>query len=536
MLDQQEYIEVLECILKDGLQKFHSKNVMPLNKTANKKGAIVGFKSKSDLFNSQGKVYRSLEKLSEDSERLTHWTPNCFSWIGGGNGQTVWGHREDNLIQINTFVADIDFPNEKKKISLNSLVLYLLEEGLLPYLILDTPKGYHAYFLIKNYDEESGKYDKASYISSANDYKSLKVARRISENIRKAIKNRLPEVDMGCNHFGIFRFPTRRNIVHFEPNFADTFEGYLEWSREFEKKEKATQKRNMTLLSNQPKMKARARFRQIDTKWYDYLIHANIEKGDRNSTIFTLSLACKQSGLSMEECIDQMDQIAFENDLTNKEVQRTIKSAYEGSYSGAKGFYINELLEKYASPSQFAKYAVSTDNKRTFKRKGNRVDPCYWVKFAKNRADRSYSHFSESQEDLLAYLDSQQKQLSEGQLYVDLNMTELAKETKIPLSTLKVIIKELKQVKAVIVKTKRGRKGSTKIATRRFVEVKILMSVIKHKKATEHFFVELLGKDDQTLVEAILSRYENKAIPFSVDREDEAKRRRIMPIRGANTG
>ncbi|MBO0481525.1 primase C-terminal domain-containing protein [Candidatus Enterococcus courvalinii] len=531
MLDQEEYMDVLESILKDGLKKYHSNNVLPLNVTANKKGAIVAFKSKNDLFNSQGTVYRSLEKLYDDSEQLTHWTPNVFSWLGGGNGQSVWGHSESNLIQINTFVADIDFPNVNEKISLSSLTLYLLEEGLLPYLILDTPKGYHVYFLIKNYNEETEKYDKASYVSSTNNFKSLNVAKRISENIRKAIKSRLPEVDMGCNHFGIFRFPTPRNIVHFEPNFADTFEGYLKWSQEFEKKEKETQKSKMTVLSSTPKF--RTRFRQIDTKWYDYLIHTDIEEGDRNSAIFTLSLACKQSGLTIEQCIDQMDQIEFKNDLSDKEVQRTIKSAYEGAYSGAKGTYINELLEKYTTPSQFKKYAVSVDNKMAYKRKGNRVDPVYWVKFAKNREERIYSHYSESKDDLLAYLENQQKQLKENQLYLTLSMAELSEGTKIPLSTLKVIIKELKRNKKVIVQSKRGRKGSTKIATQRFVEVKILVAVISRKKANKRFFAELLGNDDQMIAEAIISRYEDKSVPFSIRQEE---RKRITPIRGANTG
>ncbi len=97
---------------------------------------------------------------------------------------------------------------------MNLLVLYLLEEGLLPTLIVDTPKGYHCYFLIQNYNQETDSFDKASYISNSNDFKSLRVAKRISENIRKSIQNRLPQVDMGCNHFGIFRFPTKKKILY----------------------------------------------------------------------------------------------------------------------------------------------------------------------------------------------------------------------------------------------------------------------------------------------------------------------------------
>ena len=168
-----------------------------------------------------------------------------------------------------------------------------------------------------------------------------------------------------------------------------------------------------------------------------------------------------------------------------------------------------------------------------YKRKGNRVDPVYWVKFAKNREERIYSHYSESQDDLLAYLENQQKQLKENQLYLTLSMAELSEGTKIPLSTLKVIIKELKRNKKVIVQSKRGRKGSTKIATQRFVEVKILVAVISRKKANKRFFAELLGNDDQMIAEAIISRYEDKSVPFSIRLEE---RKRITPIRGANTG
>ena len=238
MLNQQQYTEVIKRILKNGIKQFNNKNILPLSKSTDKQGVVAGFTSKKNMAKTEGIIFRSMDKLLENGESLTHWTPNVYSWLGGGKGRSIWGHNEQNLIQINTFVADIDFPVNETKTDINTLLLYLLEEGLLPTLILDTPKGYHVYFFVQNYNVNNDLFDKPSYISNANDYKSLKVAKRISENIRFSIKKRLPQVDMGCNHFGIFRFPTQKNIVHYEPNFVNTFEGYLKWSQEFEAKEK----------------------------------------------------------------------------------------------------------------------------------------------------------------------------------------------------------------------------------------------------------------------------------------------------------
>lgn len=534
MLNQTVYQNILDQILKGGIKQFNNNTVVSMVKQVDKKGVIAGFTSKQNMSGQKGVLYRTMEQVYSDSGFLTHWTPNVYSWLGGGKERTIYGHTEENLIQINTFVADIDFPTHHKKTDVNLLVLYLLEEGLLPYLILDTPKGYHVYFLIQNYTQETGKYDKASYVSKSNSYKSLRVAKRISENIRKAIKKRLPQVDMGCNHFGIFRFPTLQNIVHYEPNFADTFEGYLKWSKEFEAKEKIEKKNNLSVIGSQNNRKTTG-FRQTQTKWFDFLLHADIEVGDRNRTIFTLALACKQSGLAFDKCVDLLDQLCWERDLTFSEVKRTIRSAYEGDYKGAKGSYINEIIENYASPSQFQEYAVQANN-GSKKRKGNRVDPCYWVKFKKPREERKYSHFTESQTDLLVYLESKEKEMGLNELYLDVSMKDISEDTNIPLSSLKVILKELKAKRVLIVQTRRGKNGGTKIATRTAVETKVLMAIIFKKEQYIAFVTELLGKEDKQLVEAIVSRYEDKQTPFNVNVQETTQRSRNNPIRAVNAG
>lgn len=510
MISAEEYTQILSTLLKKGIKKYNSNKILSLETPGNKMGGLVGFYEKDLMRESIGNQYRSIDMLVKDSEILTHWTPNVYSWIGGGNGRVVWGHKEENLIQINTFVADIDFPIHQKKIGSNKLLMILLEEGLLPYLIVDTPKGYHVYFTIQNYNDENGKFDKPSFVSNANDYKSIKVAKRISMNIRKAIKNRLPQVDMGCNHFGVFRFPNLKNIVHFEPNFVDTFDGYLKWSKDFESKEHLKAKSKLSLVRNR---KGKTQRKQIESKWYDFLIRTDIQEGDRNRAIFTMALACKSSGLDLQECIDQMDQISFSNDLSFKEVERTVRSAYKGNYMGASRFHINELLENYATPKQLKACLVDEPGKRL---KGNRVDPEYWVKFAKSREERIYSHFNESQLDLLAYLESKQKKLAEKDLFLDISMSDISRESGIPLSSLKVILKQLKATNTIVLQTKRGRNGSTKIATKRFVEVKVLMMVIKDKKSKTNDLVNFYDTYSKDLVTAIVAKYNDKELPYKV--------------------
>ena len=530
MLSQQTYEEVINRILKNGLRPFKKKNILSLTSDNNKKGVIAGFSSKRNMMKTEGTLYQSMDKLFNDSELLTHWTPNVYSWLGGGQtrNRAIWGHDEQNLIQINAFVADIDYPAGFSKTDIITLTLTLLEEGLLPTVILDTPKGYHVYFLIQNYNQDNDSFDKPSYISSANEYKSLRVAKRISENIRKAIKNRLPHVDMGCNHFGIFRFPTRENILHYEPNFVSDFEGYLKWSQNFEAEEKKKAKANLKLVK-----RAKKGYRQVDTKWYQFLSHTDIQVGDRNRTIFTLALACKSSGLSMSECIDQMDQIVFSNDLTFKEVKRTVRSAYEGAYKGAKAEHINDIISNYATPDEYKAYAVAEDSKP---KQSGKVDPSFWVKFAKPREERTYNHFKESQEDLLAYLESKQKALNEDERYITINMIELAKEAKIALSSLKVILKQLKKQGLIVLKTQRGRNGSTRIATKKFLQTRVLMALIMHKRNVKHFASKLLSNIAPELVTEIVAKYKDKTVPFKVNKAEYLKAWTKNKIRGASSG
>lgn len=172
VLDDWESGEARELILNNGINRYKKRNSkivrMDHKEDKNKKGSIFAFRSKEAMQESRGIVVTSLEGL-EENPNLTHWTPNIYGWGGyADSGRNyVKGHFEKNLNQINCFVVDIDC-SAGEKLSENTLILESLntELGFLPTLVLETPKGYHVYYIL----------DKPSFVSNKNKYKSLNVS------------------------------------------------------------------------------------------------------------------------------------------------------------------------------------------------------------------------------------------------------------------------------------------------------------------------------------------------------------------------
>lgn len=516
-MDIQKYKELIHLILKNGIKEFESQNIVSFKNKKSKKGSIAAFTSKQNMLKSNGFIFNSEESLIKNSDSFTHWTPNVYSYLGYGEN-SVYGHSEKNLIQINTFVVDIDFPFGKNQCTLEYLILVLLEENLLPTLILRTDKGYQCYFSIQNFNEENACYDKASFISNANNFKSLQVAKRISKNIKLAVKSRIKETDLTCNDFGVFRFPSLKNIVHFEPNFVDTFEGYLKWSKKFEEKNRLSK---VTLLKNQNKKFKK----QVESSWFNFLLNKDIQKGDRNTVIFTLALACKSSNMSFDECMDLLDLKNFSEELSFREVSKTVKSAFSNKYLGASSHFINDLLEKYASESELNHLRIDT-NKCTKNLKGNRVDPFFWYKFAKKREDRKYSHFDESTEDLLAFLEKEQTKLASDSYFVTTQISDISENTGISISSLKVILKRLVKEKVILLKSKRGRSGFTCLVTKTFFNAKLLKDIIFNKKTKIHYASNLFAAIVEKFNLELIFKLGRKNIPFKID--EELDRSRIL--------
>ena len=72
----------------------------------------------------------------------------------------------------------------------------------MPTLILESDHGYQVYFVLKT----------PGYVTKKSNFKVIDVAKNF-KTIRLQLAEKLSGVDLGCNHFGIARFPQENNIV-----------------------------------------------------------------------------------------------------------------------------------------------------------------------------------------------------------------------------------------------------------------------------------------------------------------------------------
>lgn len=407
-----------------------------------KTGTVFVSKSKEDLSQGKGFVVTSYETLDDNIDQLTHWTPNTF--LGGTyydfSNRIIKGHTKSNLKQINTLGYDID----TKQVDLYGLFLKCDELGMpRPNLILETPKGYQVFFVL----------DTPFYIHKNYDFKAIRIAERIHNNILHAIEQVVP-VDVNCNPFGFFRIPRTDNVIYFNDDFADT-EGFINWSIDYEK----TKRKSAFSVVYGGKASLDA---YTSSGWYKALLHnKNIDMGyyasSRNNALFTLALANYADEIPFNDAYDVLDRwnSALNNPLPINEFNRTLDSAYSGRYQGVKREYVDALLETWSTKD------VSFKPKQSG-----------WYKFAKPRKDRVRSHNHEWVQDIKDYIKSK---TSELEPYFESSYRSIAEELNIPLSSFKRAIKnKIFKIKTV----GRGR------AARSFFAIKstIISHAIKLKK------------------------------------------------------
>ncbi|MBO1139869.1 replication protein RepR [Enterococcus avium] len=459
-----ELTKVYDKIVQRGLRTFKYKNskLKPAGTVESNKGAIFGFRSKELMIQSRGIVITSEEALLDNEDHLTHWTPNVFSYgtYADDNRQFVKGHNEENLRQINTFVIDIDLAGDK--FNHGEIVLAAFDRlGFMPTMILDTPGGYQAYFVL----------NKPAYVTKKSNFKVINVAKRISENIRKELAKDLPGIDTGCNHFGIARIPRTDNILFFEESYTYSFKEWLNWSVTISEDNKAE-------IIQFPRQKNE--IRQIDEKWVDLLINSEKLIGSkgvlgRNNAIFTLSLAYYSSKSPIETCEYNMIMLndRLKNPLKESEIKRIIKSAYSSKYEAASKAFIREICHTWIDPNL-------TDDQLFSQPKG-------WYKFKKERKERVRSHSKEWQQDILVYLTTQSYTYKP---FVYSTKKEIREEIGVPERSFDAALKKLKQTNQIFYRVTAGRGGGIMIAS-----VKALMrTIILTKKEVREAYFEAIRK------------------------------------------
>lgn len=454
--------KIYSLIVGSGLRDFKYRNshLKPVGYSEKIKGSVFGFRDKETLKLGRGVIMTSLEALTDSWREYTHWTPNVYCYGKKQGEGTVAGYSENNLRQINTFVIDID----DKKTEWTEFLLQGLDSGFMPTMILETVKGYQVYFVL----------DTPAFVTKHTNFQVVKVAKIISANLRKFYAKQF-NVDLGCNDFGIFRIPREDNVLYFNENNCYSFNEWLQWSY---KQEDSFSDFSDEKKSSMHLIKPKNHIRQIDEPWFDLLLHeGNIhgQKGmiGRNNAILTLALAFFSSGKTKENCEYNLMQFneRLIAPLKSTEVQRIINSAYSGKYNAAQRGYILELLQTWVDRSL-------TESDLFLKKRG-------WYKFAKKRSERKYSHYEESEKDLIAYL---RKNCSVDKPYLSCTATELMAEVGISRTTFRTLRKRL--INKINVKTTRGRNGRTQIT---LLELAIVGIISKKRKASEEY-VEGLSK------------------------------------------
>lgn len=469
-----QYSSVIDAVVHEGITAFRkkgSRGVLSIRdhyaaveaESENRKGVQFVVRDKSHLQMKRGVkgfIVTSQEALLTEADKITHWTPNTYRWgtYMDDNRQYIKGFDEKNLQQINTFVVDVDTQRVDVAKMLTASMKVLDQT---PTFILQTTAGFQLYFLL----------DVPAFISNANHFKVLRVAKRISKNIKHAFANELPNVDVGCNDFGFFRAPNTTNIVFMNLESKYQFKNLMTWSKHY------TAKHNRPGL--QLVSKKAAAFDATQQAWFDKVVHLTNVRGrkgqlGRNNVMFTLALACYSSGRSKQEALDLLDQFnsRLEEELKNyKEIEKVVHSAYSGKYKGANLEYIGSILETYDSGNEMEHSAAFI-----FAKPGNRV----FRKHKKSREERDYSHLEEWESDLESYLE---KQITAGKLYLEKSQRELAEETKIPYASLK---KVLKQSKKIVSKVQgKGRYAKTLLTTIAIVTEQAIRHALDQKKAKQ---------------------------------------------------
>lgn len=475
---KKELEKLYGSILQKGIRKNKYKNSKNKNALAEKtKGSIFIYRSKEKMIYQNGLVLTSEEALIDNQENITHWTPNIYRYgTYKENSKTTKGHFEKNLKQINVFILDID----KNNINYCDILSVAYNKHILPTMIIKTTRGYQIYYLL----------EKPIYITNKSKYQAIKIAKKVSNNIREFYQKEQIPVDMLCNHFGIARFPNKNNILYLAEENKYKFEDLINFSIQFEDEVGYKKKDKEFYL-----IKGSKKIRQIDEKWYKLLKNKSKIKGTkgiqgRNNVLFTLALACYSSNLTEEEAKTEL--ITYNNNLflplEQKEYEKTIKSAYSGKYTSANRDYIILLCKTWINETLTAKDLFT-----------NQV----WIKYKKPRKLRTRSHFYEWEQDLIKYLKNKKE------LIMYISKTKIIDEIKIPRRSLDTVLRTLKKQNKIIYKAKKGRLGGITIALAKELYNHIITKT-KEQKEKFIYYVSTILETSKINIEKEIKKIEKR--------------------------
>ena len=495
--------QVYDVLLHEGLTTYktkHSHASLPKrieaekNDTRHKKGAVFVVRSKADFQTTgvKGYIVTSKETLLEDATGLSHFTPNVYRQYGYADEarRMVRGFEERNLLQINTFVVDID----TKKHTVQDIVLTCMDQSIgLPTLIVASDRGYQVYFALQQ----------PLFISNKNDFRGLAVAKRIANNLKRSLQD--VDADLFCNDFGFFRLPKASNIVFAQLQHTYSMAQFINWSSRCDDN---IERPLFVVPSKQFNASV------MDSEWFQALIQTVDIKGKkgqigRNNALFTLALACFSEEWDKSRTFDFLDEYnaRLRYPLQGTALQSILNSAYSGKYKGPSKEYIEALLDIHGPNGK--DIPVHT---------GKPI----WYKFKKEREDRTRSHYNEWEQDIIDYITAEN---NPSEPFIWRTQKELCEVIGIPQSTLNEVLKRsTKLVKTVIGKGRNAKTGWTTVHL--FIQ-HALKQLQETKAKYRHQLIQMLGEwteqlDPQGGYETLMT-YVNQLIFHSSARVPIAK-------------
>jgi len=302
----------------------------------------------------------------------------------------------------------------------------------LPTLIVESDRGYHLYFALRQ----------PFFISPKNDFRGLKVAKRISDNLKRSLQ--VVEADIFCNDFGFFRLPNARNIVYAGIENIYEVKTLIDWSMRRDDNDD----RPLFVLATKKLANS-----VLQSEWFDALVHTvNIEGGSgklgRNNTLFTLALIGYSEGWDIQRTEDFLDEFnaGLNAPLDAAELLAVLKSAYSGKYHGPSKEYVEELLALHVTNGE--SYRISL---------GQRC----WYKVKKPREERQRSHYDEWEDDITQYITAQ---IQTTEPFIWHTQKEMCEAIGIPQSSLNVLLtRSTKLIKTVTGKGRASKTGWTTV-------------------------------------------------------------------------
>lgn len=433
----------------------------------------------------------------------THWTPNTYQLANHS-------HANANLTTVNTIVIDLDFHDRAKPswttFNFNHL---FISKMIQPNLILDTPRGFQAYYVLRQ----------PCFINSNTD---LKQVRTQIDQLYQLVSAEYPDLDLGCNRLGFFRIPTRQNLLYFDQTSLLDLNNVTTLIKQLEAESllicqkdhrddglfeiTSNASKPSTTKPNAPKRPTSAlshtTSRQIDAAWYQAAIQFHqVPKGgtalgaSRHNYLFTLALANYSSNIDEDHAQIRLRHWNQQNldPLPDVEVTKTIHAAYSGAYLGASQTFIDLIVEPY----------------------GLKIEqtPAHWYKFKKSREERTYSHVSEWASDVLAYIT---QNATNGILKA--SKRKLMDALNISSASLTKALKLLKSTNKLITQTTYGSQGYTIYKTTH----QLITETIATKKQRQLQYVLYLNQPTVNTPTPVWTTTDNQ-LPSSVSYRDHIK-------------